>query len=368
MKKVCIIADCIDDQYAGIYTYATELIEEIEKNTPEDMEFTYIHYKKNDFFANKRELIIPLGKKFPGRKTYRKFFRLPRILKKKGFDIVHDLYHIAPFPLKDTPYKKVVTIHDLTPVLFPQYHVPQGRLQHVILPLVIHNADAVIAVSEHTKRDIRKTYGRMDNVHAVSLAAKTLSEPEILPEEKKYILYVSTIEPRKNVETLIRAFEKLKEKGYDGKLVLIGKKGWKCEYVFEMIERSLWREDIIRKGYVSATELKGYYLQTQVFVYPSHYEGFGLPVLEAMQYGIPVVAGNNSSLKEVVGDGGILFEEKNDEELVSILEMLLLNDESELERGRYAKKSLTQAARFSWRKTVKETIEVYREVMGERVK
>lgn len=362
MKQICIIADCIDDQYAGIYTYATELIQEIEKNTPEDMWITYIHYKENDFFDNKNHLIIPMGKKFPGRSTFRKFFRLPHILKKKGFDLVHDLYHIAPFPFKKTPYKKVVTIHDLTPVLFPEFHVPQGRIQHLILPLEIRNADGIITVSEHTKKDIETVYGRKEAVIAIPLAARKL-ETTFVPQEEKYILYVSTIEPRKNIGVLIRAFEEVKKQGYSGKLVLIGKKGWKCEHIFEMIEKSEWKDEILWKGYTSSQELGGYFSHADVFVYPSLYEGFGLPVLEAMQYGIPVVTGDNSSLKEVVGKAGIVFDVQNTSHLSTILKKLLLEKDSESLRLEYGKKSLERAQHFSWKQTALKTIEVYRALL-----
>lgn len=362
MKQICIIADCIDDQYAGIYTYATELIREIEKNTPEDMCITYIHYKENDFFKEKNHIIIPMGRKFPGRSTLRKFFRLPWILKQKGFDLVHDLYHIAPFPFKNTPYKKVITIHDLTPVLFPEFHVPQGKIQHVILPLVIHNADAVITVSEHTKKDIERVYGRKNEVRAIPLAARKL-DTSFIPEEERYILYVSTIEPRKNIEVLIQAFENIKEKGYTGKLLLIGKKGWKCEHVFEMMERSSWKEAILWKGYVESQELGGYFSHADAFVYPSLYEGFGLPVLEAMQYGIPVIAGDNSSVSEVIGEAGFLFPAKDVMALTSILEKILLSNESSEIRKEYAEKSLLRAQDFSWKKTATDTLKLYRDLL-----
>jgi len=364
MQKVCIVADCIDDQYAGIYTYATELIAALEKVCPADIEITYVHYRENDFFKGRRELIIPMGKKWPGRATVRKFFVLPHILKKKKFDLVHDLYHIAPFPFKKSSYKKVLTIHDLSAVLFPEYHVPQGFwIQRFVLPLMMKNADEIITVSEYTKSDIATWYNRKTHVTAIPLATRKFPQSTFIPLEQHYILCVGTIEPRKNIETLICAYELLKDHGYQGQLVLVGKKGWKCEYIFEMIDQSRWKKDISWKGYVYLEELDGYYRNAEVFVYPSVYEGFGLPLLEAMHYGVPVIAGWNSSLKEVMGDAGLNFQPTLPVALFDRLRTMLLKDDSEHTRHIYGEKAKKRAEKFTWEKTATQTLDVYKKLL-----
>ena len=329
MLHICVIADCVDDQYAGVYTYATELINALERCKSSMVDITYLHFRKNDFFKGKKELIVPLAKRFPGSSTWRKFFVLPHILKQRKFQVVHELSHISPFLWKDAPYTKIMTIHDLTPILFPGFHVPQGHLlQRILLPHYMRVVDKIITVSISTAQDIERVYGRKKEVHPILLASRFAA--------------LSLNATRKNNE-----------------IRLIGKKGWKCEDVFMLIDQSIWKDDIIWEGYVTEERMKEAYESAQVFVYPSFYEGFGLPVLEAMQYGLPVIAGNNSSIPEVLGNAGILCDVSKEDEIVHALQTLLLNPQAESLRRDLGTRAYERAQDFSWDRVAKETLQVY---------
>lgn len=356
--KVCVIADPIDEQYAGIYTYAKGLIDAFEKLGDKRFEITYLHIDENEYFKGMRELIVPLKRNIPGNATFRKFFWIPYLLKKHGFDVVHDLSHIAPFPRKNTSYKKVFTVHDLTPVLFPQWHIKNSVVVHRILfPWLFKRVDGVIAVSESTKSDIQNTYPFAPEPKVTHLATKESPRPFNIPMIKKpYILSVSTVEPRKNYERLIGAYEQLVGKGIKEDLVIVGKQGWKCEEVVKRIEESNVRDRIHWTHFVGERELATWYAFANVFVYPSLYEGFGLPLLEAMQRGLPVVTSNVSSMPDVVGDAGLLVDPYDVDSIANALYTMLSDDKLHDEYGR---KSLARFAHFSWEKTARETLDIY---------
>ena len=165
---------------------------------------------------------------------------------------------------------------------------------------------------------------------------------------------MGTIEPRKNLSFLIKVFEYLKSKySIPHHLYLIGKKGWKSESFFEILKKSPYSQDIILEGFLSDEELSAYYTQADCFVFPTLYEGFGLPILEAMQYGCPVVASNNSSLPEVVGEGGVLADETSVEKFAEAIDKIISNADQ------FKKAALEQVTQFSWVKCARETLNVY---------
>lgn len=359
-RKVCIIADPIDEQYAGIYTYAAGLIAGLERLAPMDVEFTYLHLRPNVFFDGKKEIIVSLKRNIPGYATFRKFFYLPYLFRKHHFDVVHDLSHIAPFPFKNTRYKKIFTVHDLTPVLFPEWHIKNSTIVHSILfPRLFKTADAVIAVSNATKKDIQKVYPFAPNIIVTHLAGKELNVQKHVKE--KTILFVSTIEPRKNVITLVRAYEHLRTNYPEvtHKLVLVGKKGWKSEESVDAIMQSVYKKDIIWKEYISDEELSKTYASASIFVYPSSYEGFGLPILEAMSYGLPVIGARNSSISEIVGDYGVLCD--TDDYLDFSEKMYSLCTDEKLYET-YHTLALERVSQFSWDYTAKQTLDLYRTI------
>jgi glycosyltransferase involved in cell wall biosynthesis len=177
---------------------------------------------------------------------------------------------------------------------------------------------------------------------------------------QRFILFVGTIEPRKNVARLIEAFADLRSAISDLRLVIGGAKGWFYEDVFARVEELGLEDEVLFPGYLPASELPLWYNAAELFVYPSLYEGFGLPPLEAMACGTPVVTANTSSLPEVVGDAGLAVDPLDIEGLAEAMKQVLGDDSLQQEMK---VRGLRRARGFSWAKTAQETVQVYRQVM-----
>jgi glycosyltransferase involved in cell wall biosynthesis len=373
--KIAIIADPIDEQYAGIYVYAHEFIEAMERNNP-GHELVYIHIQRNTFFKGRKELIVPLYRYIPLWATVRKFIWIPQLLKQHNFDIVHDLSHIAPFTFTGSGYKKVITIHDLTPVLFPEWHVAvSGWVHKIIFPRIFRHVDLVLSVSANTKQDILKHYRVNGRIETVLLAARSCVQPldrdisrQFLGEkyglQEDYILYVGTLEPRKNIGLVLDIYCRLRESGiFKGKLVLAGKSGWLLKAFKAKLAAMPQQvhENILITGYVPEEELSYFYSGAELFLYPSLYEGFGLPPLEAMQCGCPVIAARNSSLTEVVGRGGICLPTDNFETWVKTATKIL---KDKVYRTELIKSGFKQSQTFSWDIHAQKVWQLYAEITG----
>jgi glycosyltransferase involved in cell wall biosynthesis len=167
-----------------------------------------------------------------------------------------------------------------------------------------------------------------------------------------YLLFVGTLQPRKNIIKLVQAFRLMKEKGYGGKLVIAGKIGWLAEETLQVIKKSQDAQDIVMTGYISSESKRVLYRHADVFVLPSLYEGFGVPVLEAMATGCPVVAANNSSIPEVVGHAGILFDAADPVDMVRAVE------EIRKDRSKWVEKGLAHAKQYSWDLCAQKTLDI----------
>jgi len=270
--------------------------------------------------------------------------------------------------------KKIITVHDLSFLRYPEFFSRRKNFWHRALKVkkILRAADRIIAVSESTKSDIVELIGAApEKVRVIysgnNLSGKRPSEPEISAWRKtknitgRFILSLGTIEPRKNIAGLIEAFNSLKDQGAysDIKLVLAGARGWKNQSVAEAFKASPYQEDIIFLGYVSPAEQAILYASAEVFVYPSFYEGFGFPPLEAMSYGRPVICSNNSSLPEVVGEAGLMINPDQPAE-ISAAWRLILDDENL--RNRLKEKGLARAKLFSWPKAAGEYLALFNEL------
>lgn len=286
----------------------------------------------------------------------------------QDMDVLHAPILIVP-PRKKTPL--VVTVHDLTFALFPQHHTRNTRVVAVTgLRRAVRDADLFLAVSEHTKRDLVRLSGvSPDRVIVTPEAADARFAPQKdtgtlarLGIDAPYVLYVGTLEPRKNIMVLLRAFAALQDKGtLKGPLervllVLAGAKGWMYDEIFALITQLGLRDRVRMLGYVADEDLPVLYSEAQVFVYPSLFEGFGLPVLEAMQCGAPVITTNVSSLPEVAGDAGVLIAPDDVAGLTREMHSILSEPER---RADLCGRSLARAAEFSWQKTAELTAEAY---------
>ncbi|WP_459201917.1 glycosyltransferase family 4 protein [Methanococcus sp. CF] len=290
---------------------------------------------------------------------------------KTDFDIIHNPRHFPTlFKLKHSKY--VITVHDIFGIKLnsKNYETYKKVAYRLLLPKTLESADKIIAVSENTKNDLINHFKIPPNKIKViyNAADKTfakLNEIEISDIKKKYainysfILYVGGLAAHKNIIRLIEAYNILKKLGVTHKLVLAGVKRYKYKEIFETIEKLNLQNDVIFTGYVPDEDLPGLYNAADLFVYPSLYEGFGIPPLEAMQCGTPVITSNTSSLPEVVGDAGIMVNPYDVDELANKMYEVLTN---EYLRKEMSKKGLERAKLFSWKKCAEEHIKVYEEV------
>lgn len=289
-----------------------------------------------------------------------------------GVDVIHSTAFTAP-ALKRA--KLVVTMHDLTFLTHPHLHTPTNREFCLrVTEKVAERAAMIIAPSLSTKHDLLQHYPILEERIVVipEAAAEDFYPIRDQTEVRRvlakhgifynYLLFVGTIEPRKNLLTLIHAVADLLKNGRPRYLLVVaGASGWLNSDVYQWVQ-SLGLQDCMRfLGYVEVEELRALYSAARVFVYPSLYEGFGLPVLEAMACGAPVITSNTSSLPEVAGEAAILVPPTDVGELKQAIEAVLSDQQLRL---RLRQQSLKQAARFSWRETARRTLEVYKKVAG----
>lgn len=285
-----------------------------------------------------------------------------------------DLYQVSELCIQ--PVKKAKTVafvHDLTTILFPEFHVSGNVFLHKTRFKRLSKTDAVLTNSEHTKKDIVEHLGiSPDKIFVTHLGAddsfRPMPDEGILPVLKKYnlikpyLLFVGTLEPRKNIPALISAFNILKAKQrIPHQLILAGQKGWKYHEVFRAIEESPFAEDIRYLGYAEDGDLPALMSGCSAFVYPSFYEGFGLPVLEAMQCGAPVVTSATSSLSEVGGEACLYADPCDPGDLADQIYTILSDP---VLRKDLSGKGIARAKNFSWEKCARETLEVYRAVFN----
>ncbi|MCC7368482.1 MAG: glycosyltransferase family 4 protein [Chloroflexi bacterium] len=295
---------------------------------------------------------------------------LPLELLRERADLLHALGFVSPFGWRG---RSVVTVYDLSFLRFPEVFNRGNRFYlGTFTPSSLRRADRVITISESTRQDVIELCGvAPERVTPILLAADERFRPATptdigvfrqqysLPE--RFILYLGTLEPRKNIETLVRAYARLREHGStDHILVLAGGRGWLYDTIFALVQ-SLGLADYVRfPGFVPAEQQALWYSSATVFAFPSRFEGFGLPLLEAMACGTPVVSSWASSLPEVVGDAGRLVDPSDVEGLSAAL-CELMNDETL--RAELSAAGLARAATFSWRRMAEETVQVYREVL-----
>jgi glycosyltransferase involved in cell wall biosynthesis len=267
----------------------------------------------------------------------------------------------------------VSTVYDLSPLLFPRWHTPQNRaiFQRKIAHIRRHRP-TIIAISEHTRRDLIEALAIPPaQIQVVPCAADARYRPlDDLSEIRRvtgkyglpktgYLLYVGTLEPRKNLVRLLEAYALAQGGGDLPPLVVAGAKGWFYEEIFHTATWLKLEQRVIFTGFVAEEDLPALYNGALLFVYPSLYEGFGLPVLEAMACGVPVITSNVSSLPEVAGEAGVLISPTDTEALAAAIRSLL--DDSGRRAGLRAA-GLARAASFSWERAARETLAVYERI------
>ena len=278
-----------------------------------------------------------------------------------------DLLHITtPYGcFRRTRCRKVITICDVTPLLFPEAHGRMNVWHHrLVLPSILRQADHIITISESSGRDIIAHYGVPGEKISVTLLAadeRFYRAPAGQPDQPRpSILTVGTLEPRKNLPRLLRAFAAARRSGLPHRLVVVGASGWGKSPLAALVQELGLGDDVHFTGFVSDDELPGLYSGADFFVYPSLYEGFGLPVLEAMASGTPVITSATSSLPEVAGDAALLIDPRSEDELCRA--MLRLAGSHEL-RDTLRARGRERAGEFSWSRTVEETRRIYEMIL-----
>lgn len=281
----------------------------------------------------------------------------------------HATEHLL-LPLRSVP--TVLTVHDLVFRRLPAHHKPLNRWYlNLAMPLFCRRATRIIAVSEHTRRDLVAAYDlapeKVTVIYEAAAPHFRPQPPEVVDAVRaryglpgRYLIFVGTIEPRKNLTRLLRAFEALSVDGLSEGLVIVGRPGWLCGDFFNRLARSPVRDAVFLLGYSPDEDLPALYAGAQALVFPSLYEGFGLPVLEAMACGTPVVASNVSSLPEVGGDAALYFDPVDVGMTRTVRRLLGDADLREELRAR----GLAQAGRFSWEQVAAKTMAVYETLLG----
>ncbi len=289
-----------------------------------------------------------------------------------GFDrlipdagLFHATEHLLP-SLRSIP--SILTVHDLIFRHLPSHHKPLNRWYlNLTMPLYCRRATHIIAISECTRRDLIGTYGLSpEKITVIYEAAGPRFRPQppeavtsvhtrySLPD--RYLLFVGTIEPRKNLTRLLTAFEAIHSKEMTDGLVIVGRRGWLYKDFFARLEQSPVRDAVLFPGYVPDEDLPAIYAGAQALVFPSLYEGFGLPVLEALACGTPVVASRASSIPEVGGGAVLYFNPASAGEITEAIHLVLQDPDL---REEMRERGMTQAARFSWDQVAIETEAVY---------
>ena len=352
--KIAILGDALDGQYAGVHYYLAQLVDALD-NIDTKHQVLLFRPKPDGNLKNITQVEVPTLS-FPGSQVYRFFYQLPNIVEKHKPDIVIEPGHFGPFNISNK-IKRATIIHDLTPLLFPKMHRWHSQLlQKIFLPSILKKADLVITNSKYTSKDVASYFPiTKEKLHEVIPGRDTFFKKIIKPAtlekyniSSPYLLFIGTIEPRKNILLLIKAFNLFKKEGFKHQLVIVGKKGWHYKESMLAIENSPFKDYIHLPGYIDRVDLPVLYTMAEQFIYPSRYEGFGLPVLEAMCCETPVITTNISSLPEVGGEAALYFEENDEKQLFE--QMLKLATSSEL-RKQQIKKGLEQIKKFNWKET-----------------
>lgn len=367
----------------GVEEYTVNLLENmlsLDKNIK--FKLFYNGYKKVELdhdwlkFSNVELKQYRIPNRFLDASSY--FFNYPKIDKLlREVDVF-----FSPHIFLSSVSKKcrtITTFHDLSFEKYPEFYSASKNYWHFSMnpKKQAREADKIIAVSESTKDDLVKIYGvNPDKIKVIYSGINQElrienKESRILEIRKKYnlpenyILYLGTLEPRKNIIGMIKAFELFKKKfrfqrRHSGilpsefKLVVAGSKGWLYEDIFKMVKNSPAKNDIIFTGFIDDKDKSILYSQSELFIYPSFYEGFGFPPLEAMTCGTPVITSNFSSLPEAVGNAAVMINPYNLDELYKAMKMVLNDDKL---KNILIKKGFEQTKKFSWQKCARETLD-----------
>lgn len=367
--RIAIDASTISTQ-GGPRTYVLGLLDALLR-IDRDNEYVVFYNDASHLgrFPKAREIVLP-GRN-PLARLWREHVLLPLACKRERVDLLHCPKSAVPC---FSPCPTVVTLHDLIPIKHPETEKFAARIYwRLQIPIAARRSSFIITDSEHARGEILADFKvKPEKVRALMLgfdpAMLNPRDAQVgagirgkygLPDD--YILYVGTIQPRKNINTLIEAFSILKKRrDFTGKLVIVGRKGWLYDSLFARIRALALEEEVIFTGFVPDEELPFIYDGAALFVYLSLFEGFGLPPLEAMACGVPVITSNTTSLPEVVGNAGITVPPMAVDQVAEALSNVLASPET---ARAMREQGLVRARSFSWDKAARETLDIYRAIV-----
>jgi glycosyltransferase involved in cell wall biosynthesis len=362
--RVGIDARLVYYSQAGIGQYILHLVDGLARIDREN-EYVLLQSRKDDTTILEQPNFRRISLWTPSHHRLERYSMNVELMR-LGLDVLHSPDFIPPHR---PSCKSVITVHDLAFLLYPHFLTKESARYYGHIDQAVRWTDHIISVSESTKRDTMQHLGVPEDKITVVYEAANPIFRQIDREEARahvrdrhgvdgpFVLFVSTIEPRKNVPTLLRAIWQLHEcYKEDVRLVLAGGKGWLFEDAFALVDELKLDGRVHFLGRVSSEDLLHLYNAAEMLAHPAFYEGFGLPPLEAMACGLPVIVSNVASLPEVVGDAGLLIDPHDVDEL-TVGMWRVLND-GELREDLHAK-GLRQADRFSWDRAARETLAIY---------
>ncbi len=372
--RIGIDATALPQRPVGAGNYIIQLIRAFAQN-PSQAEFTVFTQRHALPLLQVSERpgfhLITLPDASPALRLLWEQSVFPLLAARHNLDLLHSLHYTMPLAY---PGHTVVTFHDLTFFLFPHLHtLPKRYFFRLFIQLSRRRATAIIANSESTRQDaIHLAKVPPSKIHTVLLGVTPDFHPESDPAvlqavrqkyslPERFLLFVGLLEPRKNLPALLHAFASLPPQQPQAKLVIVGRQGWMYQQTLQLVESLGLTERVHFTGYVDQADLPRVYNLAEMAVYPSTYEGFGLPVLEAMACGTPVITTDVSSMPEITTDAGVLFPTGDIPALAQAIESLLSDP---VERKHRAALGLERAAHFTWERTAAQTMDVYAHALG----
>ncbi len=372
--RIAIDAHSVGAKLGGNETYAINLIEALAEIDQSNQYTLYVTKQSAIERFSNRWPNFAVRLTLPHTPLVRIPLTLSRELRKNPVDLLHVQYTAPPF----APCPVVATIHDLAFEHLPETFNRRSWMQlRLTVRRTARRAARIITVSEYSRQDIIKTYGIKPDLISVTPEA---ASPDFKPVgneselqkirqryglDRDYILSLCSIQPRKNLVRLIEAYSLLRHSHPEGKLpqlVLAGKRAWLDNETMRAAQRDELSADIRFTGYVADEDLNALYSAATCFVYPSYFEGFGLPILEAMKCGTPVIAGDRTSIPEVAGEAALLFDPFDVNSLVEALKRVL--DDTQY-RATLSERGLKRASEFSWQTTAQLTLAAYQKAAGQ---
>lgn len=367
--RVAVDAHMVGERETGNETYTLNLIRALlDSDSENEYQVLSPHPQRLTPLLPQRDNLRILTVR-PANPLLRIPVAMPLILKRQRSSLVHVNY-IAPL---FAPCPSVVTVHDLSFEFYPEFFSPRDRLVlSTFVPRSVRSAAKVIAVSQWTKKDLLRRYQLPEEKVVVTYEAageefRPVKDAQALAAVRskyrlgeRFILTLGNLHPRKNLGRLIAAYASLRQAGrIRHQLVIAGQVGWQASPIFQQVRYLGLEGEVLFPGYIPQQDLPALYSDCDLFVFPSLYEGFGLPPLEAMACGAPVVSSRAASLPEVLGEAALFFDPYNEEDIARVIERALTPSEL---AAQLRARGVKHVQSFSWTKTAEKTLRVYVEV------